>query len=67
MFLFNKKGRRGVLILVPTHQRMIPQTFNLGSSVKNPSAVMPDLIRHPEPLEFTGFRLVRVIIMIVPG
>jgi hypothetical protein len=27
------------------------------SPVKSPSAVMPDLIRHPEPLEFTGFQL----------
>jgi hypothetical protein len=31
--------------------------FKVDSAVKSPSAVMPDLIRHPEPLEFTGFRL----------
>jgi len=25
--------------------------------VKSPLMVMPDLIRHPEPVEFTGFQL----------
>ncbi|MEA1946204.1 MAG: hypothetical protein U9N83_02745 [Thermodesulfobacteriota bacterium] len=25
--------------------------------VKSPKTVMPDLIRHPELIEFTGFRL----------
>jgi len=25
--------------------------------VKSPIIVMPDLIRHPEPVEFIGFRL----------
>ncbi len=25
--------------------------------VKSPKTVMPDLIRHPEAIEFTGFRL----------
>jgi len=25
--------------------------------VKSPKTVMPDLIRHPEVIEFTGFRL----------
>jgi hypothetical protein len=29
----------------------------IGGSVKNPRIVMPDLIRHPAPVEFTGFRL----------
>jgi hypothetical protein len=27
------------------------------SPVKSPSAVIPDLVRHPEPLEFTGIQL----------
>jgi len=30
---------------------------DLDEVVKNPQIVMPDLIRHPEPIEFTGFRL----------
>jgi len=29
----------------------------LDGFVKSPIIVMPDLIRHPEPVEFTGFRL----------
>ena len=31
--------------------------FNVDSFVKSPKTVMPDLIRHPEVIEFTGFRL----------
>jgi len=30
---------------------------NFDGFVKSPLIVMPDLIRHPEPVEFTGFRL----------
>jgi len=30
---------------------------NLDGFVQSPIIVMPDLIRHPEPVEFTGFRL----------
>ena len=33
------------------------RVLDFDSPVKSPSAAMPDLIRHPEPLEFTGFRL----------
>jgi hypothetical protein len=29
----------------------------LDAFVKSPEIVMPDLIRHPEHIEFTGFRL----------
>jgi hypothetical protein len=29
----------------------------LDEFVKSPEIVMPDLIRHPEHIEFTGFRL----------
>jgi hypothetical protein len=29
----------------------------LDRLVKSPLIVMTDLIRHPEPIEFTGFRL----------
>jgi hypothetical protein len=32
-------------------------TFKLDGFVKSPRIVMPDLIRHPEQIEFTGFRL----------
>jgi len=32
-------------------------TLNLDELVKSPEIVMPDLIRHPELIEFTGFRL----------
>jgi hypothetical protein len=31
--------------------------INLDLIVKSLKTVMPDLIRHPEVLEFTGFRL----------
>jgi hypothetical protein len=31
--------------------------INLDALVKSPKIVMPDLIRHPEVVEFTGFRL----------
>jgi len=31
--------------------------FKIDGLVKSPKTVMPDLIRHPEVLEFTGFRL----------
>jgi len=30
---------------------------NIDGFVKSPKTVMPDLIRHPEIIEFTGFRL----------
>jgi hypothetical protein len=30
---------------------------NFDGFVKCPRIVMPDLIRHPEPIEVTGFRL----------
>jgi len=32
-------------------------TIKIDGFVKSPIIVMPDLIRHPEPVEFTGFRL----------
>jgi hypothetical protein len=32
---------------------------NIDKLVKSPKTVMPDLIRHPEVIEFTGFRLGR--------
>jgi hypothetical protein len=31
--------------------------INIDGFVKSPRIVMPDLIRHPELIEFTGFRL----------
>jgi len=31
--------------------------INSDNLVKSPKTVMPDLIRHPEVIEFTGFRL----------
>jgi hypothetical protein len=31
--------------------------LNLDGLVKSPKTVMPDLIRHPEVIGFTGFRL----------
>jgi len=31
--------------------------FKVDNLVKSPKTVMPDLIRHPEVIEFTGFRL----------
>jgi hypothetical protein len=34
-------------------------TINLDELVKSPKTVMSDLIRHPELIEFTGFRLGR--------
>jgi len=38
-----------------------PGVFNWASRiddlVKSPKTVMPDLIRHPEVIEFAGFRL----------
>jgi hypothetical protein len=30
---------------------------NIEGFVKSPNTVMPDLIRHPELIEITGFRL----------
>jgi len=33
------------------------RTSNIDELVKSPEIVMPDLIRHPELIEFTGFRL----------
>jgi hypothetical protein len=38
----------------------MPAVYELGELdgfVKSPRIVMPDLIRHPEAIEFTGFRL----------
>jgi hypothetical protein len=34
-----------------------PRLVKLDGFVKSPLTVMPDLIRHPEPVEFTGFWL----------
>jgi len=31
--------------------------INIDGFVKSPNVVMPDPIRHPEPIEITGFRL----------
>jgi hypothetical protein len=31
--------------------------LNIDGLVKSPKTVMPDLIRHPEVIGFTGFRL----------
>jgi hypothetical protein len=33
------------------------RTRNIDELVKSPQIVMPDLIRHPEQVEITGFRL----------
>ena len=33
--------------------------LDLDELVKSPNTVMPDLIRHPELIEITGFRLGR--------
>jgi len=33
------------------------RTSNVNGFVKSPNTVMPDLIRHPELIENTGFRL----------
>jgi hypothetical protein len=40
--------------LINTPKKAAPIVDGL---VKSPLIVMPDLIRHPEPIEFTGFRL----------
>ena len=47
-------------ISLGSRKRILPEFIwgaMFDSPVKSPSAVMPDFIRHPEPLEFTGFRL----------
>ncbi|MEA1947663.1 MAG: hypothetical protein U9N83_10235 [Thermodesulfobacteriota bacterium] len=33
------------------------QWVTIDKLVKSPKIVMPDLIRHPEAIEFAGFRL----------
>jgi hypothetical protein len=33
------------------------EKWNIDGFVKSPLFVMPDLIRHPELIEFTGFQL----------
>ncbi|MCD6296677.1 MAG: hypothetical protein J7M30_05940 [Deltaproteobacteria bacterium] len=38
-------------------QQPKPIKANSGNIVKSLEIVMPDLIRHPERIEFTGFRL----------
>ena len=35
----------------------MPKVPKVDNLVKSPKTVMPDLIRHPEVIEFTGFRL----------
>jgi len=35
----------------------IMPNVKVDNLVKSPKTVMPDLIRHPEVIEFTGFRL----------
>jgi len=35
----------------------IMSNVKVDNLVKSPKTVMPDLIRHPEVIEFTGFRL----------
>ena len=37
--------------------RAVKNLSNVDNLVKSPKTVMPDLIRHPEVIEFTGFRL----------
>jgi hypothetical protein len=32
------------------------EILKIDDFVKSPLIVMPDVIRHPEPIEFTGFR-----------
>ena len=40
------------------HETTLLSLFNsIDALVKSPIIVMPDLIRHPEVVEFTGFRL----------
>jgi hypothetical protein len=34
-----------------------PLKYKADKLVKSPKTVMPDLIRHPERIEITGFRL----------
>jgi hypothetical protein len=37
--------------------KFFPSIFSIDGLVKSPKTVMPDLIRHPEVIGFTGFRL----------
>jgi len=62
-------GSNKINLIVPVRikgQFILPQAVNTNGKkpwlnvdglVKSPLIVMPDLIRHPEPIEFTGFRL----------
>jgi len=40
-----------------TGEKTFYEFVNFDKVVKSLLIVMPDLIRHPEPIEFTGFRL----------
>jgi hypothetical protein len=42
---------------INVHPRIKTLTASVNSFVKSPQIVMPDLIRHPEAIEITGFRL----------
>jgi hypothetical protein len=43
--------------LISKHKNNSFWKFLIDAFVKSPRIVMPDLIRHPELIEFTGFRL----------
>ena len=49
------KEVKGILCKVIEDKRK--EAVKFDGLVKSPRIVMPDLIRHPEPIEFTGFRL----------
>jgi len=40
-----------------TGEKTFYEAIKIDNLVKSPKTVMPDLIRHPEVIEFTGFRL----------
>jgi len=44
-------------LLAMTGEKTFYEAVNFDNLVKSPKTVMPDLIRHPEVIEFTGFRL----------
>ena len=51
--LYDRCGSPSACLLDKTKFLMV----KINGLVKSPKTVMPDLIRHPEVIEFTGFRL----------
>jgi len=49
------EGHYLLLRLIAVNSKFIP--FKIDALVKSLKIVMPDLIRHPERIDFTGFRL----------